>query len=81
MADLIKDGLYDKSQLERDGTQVENQFKGGKIAVWIGGPWTLGPSSAPTTTNWVPQPRARTSPWRPCRPARPAPTRSSAAPT
>ena len=40
-ADLVKDGLADKSQLERDGTQVENQFKGGKIAVWIGGPWVL----------------------------------------
>ena len=34
-------GLYDKSQLERDGTQVENQFKGGRLAVWIGGPWVL----------------------------------------
>ena len=42
MADLIKDGLFDKSQLERDGTQVENQFKGGSLAVWIGGPWVLG---------------------------------------
>src|SRR3954465_16043987 len=40
-ANLVKDGLMDKSQLERDGTQVENQFKGGKIAVWIGGPWGL----------------------------------------
>src|SRR4051794_38168869 len=30
MTGLIKDGLYDTSQLERDGTQVENQFKGGK---------------------------------------------------
>jgi multiple sugar transport system substrate-binding protein len=42
IADLVKEGLLDKSQLERDGTQVENQFKGGKLAVWIGGPWVLG---------------------------------------
>ena len=42
MADLITAGLFDKSQLERDGTQVENQFKGGRLAVWIGGPWVLG---------------------------------------
>ena len=42
MAGLIQTGLFDKSQLERDGTQVENQFKGGRLAVWIGGPWVLG---------------------------------------
>ena len=42
MGDLITAGLFDKSQLERDGTQVENQFKGGRLAVWIGGPWVLG---------------------------------------
>ena len=38
MGGLITAGLFDKSQLERDGTQVENQFKGGQLAVWIGGP-------------------------------------------
>src|SRR3954449_13168277 len=42
VAGLLESGLYDKSQLERDGTQVENQFKGGRLAVWIGGPWVLG---------------------------------------
>ncbi len=42
MTGLIQAGLFDKSQLERDGTQVENQFKGGRLAVWIGGPWVLG---------------------------------------
>src|ERR671915_968403 len=40
-ADLLQKGLYDKSQLQRDGTQVENQFKGGRIAVRIGGPWPI----------------------------------------
>jgi multiple sugar transport system substrate-binding protein len=38
-ADLVKDGLYDASQLERSGQQVEDQFKGGSLAVWFGGPW------------------------------------------
>jgi multiple sugar transport system substrate-binding protein len=49
---LVQDGLYDKSQLERDGTQVENQFKGGRLAVWIGGPWVLGTISRSDDTTW-----------------------------
>jgi multiple sugar transport system substrate-binding protein len=56
-ANLVKDGLADKSQLERDGTQVENQFKGGKIAVWIGGPWVLPTAKRSDDTNWVPAAR------------------------
>jgi len=52
-AGLLKDGLMDKSQLERDGTQVESQFKGGKIATWIGGPWTLQSASRTDDKNWV----------------------------
>ncbi len=56
-ADLVKDGLADPSQLERDGTQVENQFKGGKIAVWMGGPWVLGSIPRDEDTNWVPEAR------------------------
>jgi multiple sugar transport system substrate-binding protein len=52
-ADLVNDGLADPSQLERDGTQVENQFKGGKIAVWMGGPWVLGSIPREEDTNWV----------------------------
>src|SRR4051812_7313844 len=54
MASLIQKGLYDKSMLERDGTQVENQFKGGRLAVWIGGPWVLGSVTRKDDTNWVP---------------------------
>jgi multiple sugar transport system substrate-binding protein len=57
MTGLIQDGLFDKSQLERDGTQVENQFKGGKIAVWIGGPWVLPSAQRSDDTNWVPAAR------------------------
>ena len=81
MADLIKDGLFDKSQLERDGTQVENQFKGGRLAVWIGGPWVLG-SIAARRRRHLARPRARTSASRRCRPGPTARrSRSSAART
>jgi multiple sugar transport system substrate-binding protein len=52
VAGLLEDGLYDKTQLERDGTQVENQFKGGKLAVWIGGPWVLGTVDRKDDTIW-----------------------------
>jgi multiple sugar transport system substrate-binding protein len=52
-AKLVDDGLADPSQLERDGTQVENQFKGGKIAVWIGGPWVLPSAERTDDTNWT----------------------------
>ena len=54
MAGLITAGLFDKSQLERDGTQVENQFKGGRLAVWIGGPWVLGSVKRADDENWTP---------------------------
>jgi multiple sugar transport system substrate-binding protein len=56
-ADLLQKGLYDKSQLQRDGTQVENQFKGGRIAVWIGGPWTYASTARTDDENWVPTAR------------------------
>jgi multiple sugar transport system substrate-binding protein len=52
MGDLVKDGLYDASELERDGTQVENQFKGGKLAVWLGGPWVLASAKRTDDPNW-----------------------------
>lgn len=55
--DLLEQGLYDKSQLQRDGTQVENQFKGGRIAVWIGGPWTYASVARADDENWVPEAR------------------------
>lgn len=58
MADLIPAGLFDKSQLERDGTQVENQFKGGRLAVWIGGPWVLGSIDRPEDDTWSDEARA-----------------------
>jgi multiple sugar transport system substrate-binding protein len=58
MAGLITSGLFDKSQLERDGTQVENQFKGGRLAVWIGGPWVLGSIGRPEDDTWASKARA-----------------------
>jgi multiple sugar transport system substrate-binding protein len=57
VANLVKQGLFDKSMLERDGTQVENQFKGGRLAVWIGGPWVLSTISRSDDKNWVPAAR------------------------
>jgi multiple sugar transport system substrate-binding protein len=57
VADLFPDGLADPSMLERDGTQVENQFKGGRLAVWIGGPWVLSSAERSDDTNWVPAAR------------------------
>ena len=56
-ADLLQKGLYDKSQLQRDGNQVETQFKGGRIAVWIGGPWTYASTARADDENWVPAAR------------------------
>jgi multiple sugar transport system substrate-binding protein len=58
MGDLITSGLFDKSQLERDGTQVENQFKGGRLAVWIGGPWVLGSIDRAEDDTWSDAARA-----------------------
>src|SRR4051794_7490228 len=58
VGNLIQKGLFDKSQLERDGTQVENQFKGGRLAVWIGGPWVLGSIARPEDDTWSDKARA-----------------------
>ena len=51
--------------LERDGTQVENQFKGGRLAVWIGGPWVLRLDLAHRRQDTGSRRRARTSAWPP----------------
>jgi multiple sugar transport system substrate-binding protein len=52
ISDLFPEGLADASMLERDGTQVENQYKAGRLAVWIGGPWVLGSIKRADDTNW-----------------------------
>lgn len=50
--DLVGAGLWDKSMLERDGQQVEDQFKGGRLAVFIGGPWVLQSSKRAEDDTW-----------------------------
>lgn len=50
--DLVGEGLWDKSMLERDGQQVEDQFKGGRLAVFIGGPWVLQASKRADDDTW-----------------------------
>src|SRR4051795_1212370 len=50
--DLVGEGLWDKSMLERDGQQVEDQFKGGRLAVWIGGPWVMAASKRSDDDTW-----------------------------
>jgi multiple sugar transport system substrate-binding protein len=51
-ADLVSSGLWDRSMLERDGQQVEDQFKGGRLAVFIGGPWVLAASKRSDDDAW-----------------------------
>jgi multiple sugar transport system substrate-binding protein len=55
--DLVSEGLWDKSMLERDGQQVEDQFKGGRLAVWIGGPWVMAASKRSDDDTWSPAAR------------------------
>lgn len=52
IGDLFPAGLADPSMLERDGTQVENMYKGGRLAVFVGGPWVLGSIGREDDTNW-----------------------------
>jgi multiple sugar transport system substrate-binding protein len=58
LAQLLPEGLFDKSMLERDGQQVENAFKGGRLATWIGGPWVLASVKRNDDTTWSPAARA-----------------------
>jgi multiple sugar transport system substrate-binding protein len=50
--DLVSEGLWDKSMLERDGQQVEDQFKGGRLGVFIGGPWVLQSAKRADDDTW-----------------------------
>ena len=51
-ADLIPEGLYDTTALEHDAQQVEDTFKAGQIAVWIGGPWVLASVDRSDDETW-----------------------------
>jgi multiple sugar transport system substrate-binding protein len=56
-ADLVPEGLFDPTALEKDGQQVEDSFKGGRLAVWIGGPWVLATVGRKDDDVWVPEAR------------------------
>ena len=58
VADLLPAGLYDPTALEKDGTQVEESFKGGRLAVWIGGPWVLATVAREDDDAWSDEARA-----------------------
>jgi multiple sugar transport system substrate-binding protein len=58
IADLLPAGLYDPTALEKDGTQVEESFKGGRLAVWIGGPWVLSTVPREDDDAWSAKARA-----------------------
>ena len=57
IADLLPAGLYDPTALEKDGQQVEDSFKGGRLAVWIGGPWVLAAKERKDDDAWAPEVR------------------------
>jgi multiple sugar transport system substrate-binding protein len=57
VADLIPAGLFDPTALEKDGQQVEDSFKAGRLAVWIGGPWVLATIPRKDDDVWAPQAR------------------------
>jgi multiple sugar transport system substrate-binding protein len=52
-ANLIREGVFDTSALEKDGQGVEDMFKGGQLAVWIGGPWVLGSVARSDDPKWT----------------------------
>jgi multiple sugar transport system substrate-binding protein len=56
-ADLVPAGVFLKSSLEKNAPQVEEQFKGGQIATWIGGPWVLATINRADDTAWAPEAR------------------------
>jgi multiple sugar transport system substrate-binding protein len=57
VSDLIPAGLFDPTALEKDGQQVEDSFKAGRLAVWIGGPWVLATIPREDDDVWAPQAR------------------------
>jgi multiple sugar transport system substrate-binding protein len=57
IADLLPEGLYDPTALEKDAQQVEDSFKAGRLAVWIGGPWVLAARERKDDDTWAPEVR------------------------
>jgi multiple sugar transport system substrate-binding protein len=58
LAGLLSQGLADKSMLEKDGQGVEDAFKGGRLAVYIGGVWILSTINRSDDKTWSPEARA-----------------------
>ena len=56
-ADLANKGYVMPAGLEMNAPQVENLFKAGQLATWIGGPWVVAAAARSDDKNWV-----RTSP-------------------
>jgi multiple sugar transport system substrate-binding protein len=56
-SDLVTAGVFLNSSLEKNAPQVEEQFKGGQIATWIGGPWVLATVGRADDEAWVPEAR------------------------
>jgi multiple sugar transport system substrate-binding protein len=51
-SDIVASDAFDKSMLEKDGQGVEDSFKGGQLAVWVGGPWVLGSIPRKDDETW-----------------------------
>jgi multiple sugar transport system substrate-binding protein len=58
IADLLPEGLYDPTALEKDAQQVEDSFKAGRLAVWIGGPWVLAARERKDDDTWAAEVRS-----------------------
>jgi multiple sugar transport system substrate-binding protein len=52
-ADLANKKLVMKAGLEMNAPQVENLFKAGQLATWIGGPWVVAAAARKDDTNWA----------------------------
>jgi multiple sugar transport system substrate-binding protein len=52
-ADLVNRGWVMKAGLEMNAPQVENLWKAGQLATWIGGPWVVAAAGRRDDTNWA----------------------------
>ena len=51
-ADLANKGYLMPAGLEMNAPQVENLFKAGQLATWIGGPWVVAAAGRSDDKNW-----------------------------
>jgi multiple sugar transport system substrate-binding protein len=52
-ADLANKGYLMPAGLEMNAPQVENLFKAGQLATWIGGPWVVAAAARADDKNWA----------------------------